>query len=256
MEGKIVMPGEMVSDKADRIAYAFVDNGKTYSTVVGLFSDGKLVPLEGPYEPLAEDMIVGIVAEVKFSGYSVEMNTAYTAFLSSREIRERYSMGDAIFACVSMIDEVRSTELSDAHKLPSGRLVKVSSVKVPRIIGKKNSMIDMIKAATGCEIFVGRNGYVWICDGANPTLAEKAIRMIEAQAHTTGLTDRVSRYLKENGGKDYSPSHVPSQPQGIGSQQGAQQGSEGGHSPYGSRSGGQGGFQRHSRYPPRQHGYR
>lgn len=196
MESKIVMPGDMVSDKPDRISYAFVDKGKTYSTVVGLFHDGKLVPLEGPYEPLVEDQIVGVVTEVKFSGYSVEMNTAYAAFLSSREIRERYEMGDTILARVSMIDEVRSTELTEAKKLPAGRLVKVSSVKVPRIIGKKNSMIDMIKSSTGCEISVGRNGYVWISGNGNATLAEKAIRMIEAQAHTSGLTDRVSAYLK------------------------------------------------------------
>ncbi len=196
MESKIVMPGDIVSDKPDRISYAFVDKGKTYSTVVGLFHDGKLVPLEGPYEPLVEDQIVGVVTEVKFSGYSVEMNTAYAAFLSSREIRERYEMGDTILARVSMIDEVRSTELTEAKKLPAGRLVKVSSVKVPRIIGKKNSMIDMIKSSTGCEISVGRNGYVWISGNGNATLAEKAIRMIEAQAHTSGLTDRVSAYLK------------------------------------------------------------
>jgi len=196
MDGKIVMPGEMISEKPDRISYAFVDKGKAYSTVVGLFHDGKLVPLEGPYEPLADDLIVGIVTEVKFSGYSVEMNTAYPAFLSSREIRERYEMGDAIFARVGMIDEVRSTELCDAKKLPAGRLVKVSSVKVPRIIGKKNSMIDMIKSSTGCDISVGRNGYVWIAGSGNATLAEKAIRRIESQAHTSGLTDRVSVFLK------------------------------------------------------------
>jgi len=195
------MPGELLSDRADRIAYAFVDNGKAYSTVVGLFAEGKLVPLEGPYEPLPEDYIVGIVAEVKFSGYSVDMNTAYSAFLSSREIRERYSMGDAIFAKVSMVDEVRSVEVNDAKKLPEGRLVKVSSVKIPRIIGKKNSMVDTIKSATGCDIFAGRNGYVWIAGKGNANLAEQAVRMIEVQAHTTGLTDRVAAFLKSESGK-------------------------------------------------------
>ena len=192
------MPGELISDKPERISYAFVDRGKTYSTVVGLFTEGKLVPLEGPYEPLPDDLVVGIISEVKFSGYSIDINTAYPAFLSSREIRERYAMGDTLFARITMIDEVRSIELGDARKLPAGRLVKVSSVKIPRIIGKKNSMIDMIQAATGCQISAGRNGYVWIAGAGNATLAEKAIRMIEAQAHTHGLTDRVSAYLKSS----------------------------------------------------------
>lgn len=195
-QNRIVMPGEMLADKPERIAYAFVDRGRTYSTVVGLFSEGKLVPLEGPYEPLPDDLIVGIISEVKFSGYSVDINAPYVSFLSSREIRERYEMGDAIFARIDRVDEVKNIDLADAKKLPVGRLVKVSSVKIPRIIGKKNSMIDMLKAATGCDIYAGRNGYVWIAGKGNQTLAEKAIRTIEAQAHTSGLTDRMAAYLK------------------------------------------------------------
>ncbi len=195
-ENRIVMPGEALADKPERIPYAFVDNGKTYSTVVGLFSEGKLVPLEGPYEPILDDLIVGIISEVKFSGYSVQINSPYIAFLSSREIRERYAMGDAIFARIDKVDEVKNMDIADAKKLPVGRLVKVSSVKIPRIIGKKNSMIDMLKSATGCEISAGRNGYVWISGKGNQTLAEQAIRMIESQAHTHGLTDRVAAFLK------------------------------------------------------------
>ena len=193
---RIVMPGEMVADKPERIGYAFVDRGKTYSTVVGLYSEGKIVPLEGPYEPLPDDMIVGIISEVRFSGYSVDTNSAYAAFLSSREIRERYEMGDMIFARITKTDETRSIELGEAKKLPEGRLVRVSAVKIPRIIGKKNSMVDMIHANTGCEIIAGRNGYVWITGKGDSNLAEKAIRMIEAQAHTHGLTDRVASFLK------------------------------------------------------------
>ncbi len=198
MSNRIVMPGELLSEKPERISYAYVDNGKTYSTVVGLYSEGKLVPLEGPYEPLVEDYIVGIVSEVKFSGYAVDMNFAFPAFLSSREIRERFALGDALFAKVTLIDEVRSIELGEAKKLPPGRLIKVSAVKIPRIIGKKNSMIDMIKASTLCDIYAGRNGYVWIAGAGNANLAEKAIWMIEAQAHTSGLTERVSAYIKSS----------------------------------------------------------
>ena len=195
-KSRIVMPGEMVADRPERIGYAFVDKGKTYSTVVGLYSEGKLVPLEGPYEPLPDDFIVGIISEVRFSGYSVDTNSAYAAFLSSREIRERYEMGDMIFARITKTDETRSIELGEAKKLPEGRLVRVSAVKIPRIIGKKNSMVDMIRANTGCEIVAGRNGYIWIIGTGDSNMAEKAIRMIESQAHTHGLTDRVAAYLK------------------------------------------------------------
>ncbi|MCX8194853.1 MAG: exosome complex protein Rrp4 [Candidatus Micrarchaeota archaeon] len=195
---RIVIPGELLSDRAEQIPYAFVEKGKTYSTVVGLFSEGKLVPLEGPYEPLEGDIVVGVISEVKFSGYSVEINSPYIAFLSSREIRERYSMGDAILARISMVDEVKNIELSDAKKLPQGRLVKSSSVKIPRIIGKKNSMISLLQSATGCEIYAGRNGYIWISGKGDQSLAERAIRIIEVQAHTQGLTDRIAAFLKSH----------------------------------------------------------
>ena len=154
------------------------------------------MPLEGPYEPLPDDLVVGIISEVRFSGYSVDVNCPYAAFLSSREIRERFEMGDAVFARIVKADEVKNLDVGDAKKLPPGRLVRVSSVKIPRIIGKKNSMVDMICANTGCEVIAGRNGYVWITGKGDSNLAEKAIRMIEAQAHTHGLTDRVAAYLK------------------------------------------------------------
>ncbi|MEM4554570.1 MAG: KH domain-containing protein [Candidatus Anstonellaceae archaeon] len=198
VEGRIVMPGELISDREEHISYAFVDKGKTYSTVVGLYSNGKLVPLEGPYDPLPEDTIVGIITEVKFSGYTVDVNYAYPAFLSSRDSRERFALGDAILAKVLSINEVKDIELTDAKRLPPGSLVRVSPVKVPRIIGKRNSMIDMLQASTGCHIFAGRNGYVWISGKGNSVLAEKALRMIEVQAHTQGLTDRVAAFLKAN----------------------------------------------------------
>jgi exosome complex component RRP4 len=193
---RIVFPGEEISQKPERISYAFIENGKTYSTVVGLFSEGKLVPLEGPYEPLLEDIVVGIITEVRFSGYSVDINCPYISFLSSREIRERFEMGDAIMARIVKVDEVKNIDLGDAKKLPDGHLVKVSSVKVPRIIGKKNSMIETIQAATGCQLSAGRNGYIWVAGKGDFSLAQKAIRMIESQAHTRGLTDRVAAFLK------------------------------------------------------------
>jgi exosome complex component RRP4 len=195
-DSRIVFPGEMISDKPERIGYAYIDNDRTFSTVVGLFSEGKLVPLEGPYEPLPEDVIVGIISEVRFSGYSVDINCPYTSFLSSREIRERYEMGDAIIARIVKVDEMKNIDLADAKKLPAGNFIKVSSVKVPRIIGKKNSMIDMLQSATGCQITPGRNGYIWISGKGDASLAQKAIRMIETQAHTRGLTDRVAAFLK------------------------------------------------------------
>jgi exosome complex component RRP4 len=196
---KIVVPGEVVSEKPERIPYTSVDNGKTYATVASMImDDGKLVPLAGPYEPLPEDMIVAVVAEVRFAGYTMDLNCSFYTFLSSRETQSSFSLGDVVFARIKSVDEVKNVELSDTKLLREGRLISVSAVKVPRIIGRKNSMIGMIAEATGCVIYVGRNGYVWISEKGKPTLAVAAIRKIEAEAHISGLTDRIAAFLKEN----------------------------------------------------------
>ena len=60
-------------------------------------------------------------------------------------------------------------------------------------------MISMIKQETGCHILLGQNGLVLI-SGKKPEdeqLAVMAIRKIEEESHTSGLTDRVTEMLKK-----------------------------------------------------------
>ena len=61
----------------------------------------------------------------------------------------------------------------------------------------------MIKDETKCDIIVGQNGVVWVKgDPKMERVAEKVINMIEDQAHTSGLTDRVRNMLSELLGKE------------------------------------------------------
>jgi exosome complex component RRP4 len=71
-------------------------------------------------------------------------------------------------------------------------------VKIPRLIGKKNSMLNLIRDGTGCNLFVGRNGRIWV-KGENIARAQEVILKIEKEAHTPGLTERIVNMLKENG---------------------------------------------------------
>jgi exosome complex component RRP4 len=84
------------------------------------------------------------------------------------------------------------------RKLRGGRIIKVNTHKVPRIIGKKGSMVSMIKQATSCRIIVGQNGFIWI-DGEpdKENIAVQAIRKIEDESHMPGLTDRMKTYLED-----------------------------------------------------------
>jgi exosome complex RNA-binding protein Rrp4 len=56
-------------------------------------------------------------------------------------------------------------------------------------------MINMIKQKTGCVIYVGKNGVVWL-RGDNKAEAIEAILTIERESHTAGLTDRIARMLE------------------------------------------------------------
>jgi exosome complex component RRP4 len=93
---------------------------------------------------------------------------------------------------------VKELTLTDAMALKGGSLLKFSPVKIPRLIGKKNSMVTMIKDATGCDIFIGRNGFVWLSDKGDVSLAKRAVQKVDAEAHIPGLTDRVAAFLKDN----------------------------------------------------------
>ena len=82
-------------------------------------------------------------------------------------------------------------------------LIYITPTKVPRLIGKKGSMINMIKDETKCDIIVGQNGVVWVKgEPEMERVAEKVINMIEDQAQTSGLTDRVRNMLYELLGKE------------------------------------------------------
>ncbi len=104
------------------------------------------------------------------------------------------------------ITQVTSQRLIDVtmrepglHKVQGGRIIKINSQKVPRVIGKQGSMVSLVKEKTGCEITVGQNGLIWIKGTPEGEYqAEQAIKTIEAKSHTSGLTDKMQKLL-ENG---------------------------------------------------------
>lgn len=249
--GRIVVPGEVISEKPERQAYTYVENNMTYSSVTGLLGDdGRLVPLTGPYDPMVEDFIVGIVIDVKFAGYITEINSPYTGFISARDSHDKFELGDVVYCRIMNADEVKNIDLTDARKLREGRVIKVSAVKIPRIIGKRNSMINMIRNATETDIVIGRNGYVWLSDKGNNILAIETIHKIEREAHISGLTDRIHAFLEEKTGKaiQIDQGDAP-QPEGQGGGEGSPQGGfqrrSGGFRDRDSRGGGR--FGGHSR---------
>lgn len=196
---RVVVPGETVATSIARpVGNTYREGGELRSAVVGLYKDGddRIIPLQGPYLPMIGDFVIGVVQDVRFTSYTLDISSPYTGSLSSKATRDELKLGDVISAVVAAIDESKNITLEEPRRLTGGEIVVISSVKVPRVIGKKNSMLAMLMDATKSEVQVGRNGRIWI-KGGNSALAAMAILKIEAEAHTSGLTDRIALFLKE-----------------------------------------------------------
>ena len=114
-----------------------------------------------------------------------------------------FDVGDLIIANVVASDRTRDPLLTVREpglgKIMRGQLVEVTPTKIPRVIGRQGSMVGMIKRETGCQLTIGQNGLILI-NGRSPKderLAVMALRKIEAESHTSGLTDRVTEMIKK-----------------------------------------------------------
>ncbi len=219
----IVVPGEMLAEGMDYLPAdnAFRENDKVISIRLGLVNiDGraiKVIPLAGTYLPKVGDQVICKVEDISYSGWRVSTNTAYTAMLSMKEASARYiergadlsrlfAIGDYVIAEIINVTSQNLIDISmkapRLKKLTGGRILEISPCKVPRLIGRKGSMVSMIKDATGCEIVVGQNGLVWIRGEPDSELiAVQTIEYVQQNAHKSGLTEQVEAFLKQKLGK-------------------------------------------------------
>ncbi|MEM2878377.1 MAG: exosome complex RNA-binding protein Rrp4 [Candidatus Hadarchaeales archaeon] len=222
---ELVVPGELIAEGEYRLGDGVYREGKMiYSSVVGLSSvsdrELRVIPLQGPYMPVPGDYVVGVVIDIHYSGWTLDINSPYTGnlFISdflhrkadlTREGPEKYlGMGDVVLTCIREVNErmkvTLETERPGSGKISGGKIIEIEPVKVPRLLGKKGSMLDTLKRISGCRLIVGQNGRI-VIQGDDQRAVEaviRAIMTIEREAHTTGLTDRVRLQLeKEIGGK-------------------------------------------------------
>lgn len=223
-EKAIVVPGEIIAEGMDYLpSYGTRREGENIvASKVGLLNvDGraiKLIPLSGRYLPKAGDTIIAKVTDVGLSNWMLELNCAYPAMLGLKDatsdfiqkgadLRQYYDIGDYIVTKILKVSTQKLIDLTmkgpGLRKLAAGRIINVAPNKVPRIIGKRGSMVSMIKLASDTQIIVGQNGVIWLLgkDPKGEELAVKTIRKIEAEAHISGLTDIIKGYLEKETGK-------------------------------------------------------
>lgn len=197
---KIVVPGTVVSDHRLSMDNTYVDGTRTVSAVVGLFDDSRneVIPLEGFWKPRSGDIVVGVVEAAGRNGtYKVVLTEFVNGLIiQDKYDREHYMPGDIIEAKVRDIEHKVLAVLEEPRRLEGGTLMNVKAVKVPRLIGKANTMIKQIMDLTKCSMVVGRNGLVWM-KGQGVAEATEAVLRIEHEAHTSGLTERIKSMLEK-----------------------------------------------------------
>jgi exosome complex component RRP4 len=214
VERKLVIPGETIVSGDDYLPgdYTKKDGDNVVSNRYGLAEVRgrvvKILPISGVYEPRRGNTVIGRVSEINFSGWQIDIGGPWRAFLPLNECPRFINRNNvAEFAGVGDVFNIKvwgvkqgSVDLSlksrGLGKLEDGRIIKINCHKVPRVIGKEGSMINLIKDKTSTEITVGQNGYVWLKGDIDGTRrAEEAIRLIEKEAASEGLTNKVEKFL-------------------------------------------------------------
>jgi exosome complex component RRP4 len=202
MERRLILPGERIAEGRINAPNTFFEGGATYAAVIGMVDDeGRYLPLENRYRPVVGDVVVGMVTDVRHAGYEVDLNLPQGGFIPTRDVRLTLQLGDFVICKVKSVNEVGDVDLGEVRRLPKGKIIEFPSAKVPRLIGKKSSMITLLKDYTGGDIMVGNNGYVWMSDRSDMPLLLKAIGIIERKAHKHGLTDEIAGFLKSQAGE-------------------------------------------------------
>ena len=216
---KYVIPGDVVTTGPFRPEQNVVLEGeKIISTAVGIseiYEDSvRVISLTGKYIPKIDDLVIGKVNSHTSLSWELDINSCYVGFLPAQdvfgrdfsthadELSTKLRTGDLVAARIANFDRTRDPLVTisdrDLGTIDSGVLVEISPSKVPRLIGKRGSMIQMIEMATNAAVTIGQNGWVVVsCETPEGLLkAKKAIEMVDQKAHVANLTDQIKEMLE------------------------------------------------------------
>jgi len=217
---QLVTPGDLLAEGDYTVGdNAYKENDRIYASRVGLAdSDGRkvyVVALKAFYLPKIGDTVIGSVTDVTTNGWIVDIRAPYPAVLKASDALNKpfkpriddltsiYDVDDLLIAKIVAYDRTHDPLLTVREpglgKITHGQIVKITPSKIPRVIGRKGSMISMIKQETGCRITLGQNGII-VVSGKTPEderIAIMALRKVEEESHTSGLTDRITEMIKK-----------------------------------------------------------
>ena len=218
-ERKVVVPGEVIVKGDNYLPGEGTEkrNGEIVSVVYGLAEETKdlvkVIPLSGVYIPRRGNVVIGKVENVTFNGWVIDIDAPENAFLQLAEvptfvnknnIEEVMDIGDMVVAKIKEVNK-RGVDVTikgsrSFGRIDNGMLIRINPNKVPRVIGKEGSMVNLIKEETGCDITIGQNGFVSISGDKieDELFAKKAIEFVTERSYIDGLTDELKKWFKGN----------------------------------------------------------
>ncbi len=215
---KVVVPGEVIVSGEDYLPGegARRDGDNVVASRYGLAEEAgrmvKVIPVSGAFVPRRNNVVLGRVADITFSGWLIDVDSASSAFLplmesprfiNKNEMDQFLAIGDVVAAKIWSV-KAKGIDLTlkgkGLGKVEGGFIFHISPNRVPRVIGREGSMINLIKDKTGCEITVGQNGWIWVSGKEidSEIKARKVIEMVADRVNTEGLTEQVEEWFEKN----------------------------------------------------------
>src|SRR3989344_3201879 len=214
---KVVIPGEIIVSGEDFLPGEGTrrDGENILATKFGLAEEQgrvvKLIPIFGAFVPRRNNVVIGRVTNIMHSGWAVDIDSASEAFLpieesprfiNRNEMDQFLDVGDVIAAKIWTVKS-RGIDLTikgkGLGKLENGFIFRIIPSRVPRVIGREGSMVNLIKEKTGCNITVGQNGWIWIQGETteNEIKARRAVELVSEKVHLGGLTDMMEDWFNK-----------------------------------------------------------
>ncbi|GAH32423.1 unnamed protein product, partial [marine sediment metagenome] len=167
---EIVIPGEVLSKDLTNFTPGrgtTKQGNKIISLFVGIKVIRKnyinVIPLRGIYTPTEGDKVIGVIIDKNPVKWKLDINARNFGILKPSntvartqkfrkgrpervyETTEKFSVGDVLIVKITQADRLHHPELTTQGKYldkrHSGKLIEIPPPKIPRIIGRKGSMI-------------------------------------------------------------------------------------------------------------------
>jgi len=218
-EKHFVFPGELLRKFSKyKVGDGVIKLGSyPVSSLFGILTVNKktisVIPYKEIYRPKKGDIVIGVVVGYGNSGWFIDIGSYTKAFLHvSEAIKGKFDsrlndlsdylrIGDVVIAKVTDVSRLGYFQVSikgrGLGKITDAYFIKVNPVKLRRIIGRKGSMINLIKEYIGGDIILGKNGVIAYRNGYEAyKKLRKIINIIAEKTFASGLTSYIAEVLK------------------------------------------------------------